>query len=51
MLDRNPGMAGHRMVFTAMVGFAVLGVLITTLLINMIKKKQKISPAAALKDF
>ncbi len=40
MLDRNPGMAGYRMVFSTMVGFAVLGVLITTLLINMIKKKQ-----------
>ena len=40
MLDRNPGMAGYRMVFSTMVGFAVLGILITTLLINMIKKKQ-----------
>ena len=40
MLDRHPGMAGYRMVFSTMVGFAILGILITTLLISMIKKKQ-----------
>ncbi|WP_300358666.1 MFS transporter [Fusobacterium sp.] len=41
MLDKNPGMAGYRMVFTTMVGFAILGVVITTLLLKMIKKKQQ----------
>lgn len=40
MLDKNPGMAGYRMVFTTMVGFAILGVVITTILLKMIKKKQ-----------
>ena len=40
MLDIHPGMAGYRMVFSTMVGFAILGILITTLLISMIKKKQ-----------
>ncbi len=41
MLDKNPGMIGYRMVFTTMVGFAILGVVITTLLLKMIKKKQQ----------
>lgn len=40
MLDKNPGMTGYRMVFTTMVGFAILGVVITTILLKMIKKKQ-----------
>lgn len=41
MLDKNPGLAGYRMVFSTMVGFAILGVLITTLLLKMIKRKQE----------
>ena len=40
MLDRNPGMAGYRMVFMTMIGFAILGVVITTILLGMIKKKK-----------
>ena len=41
MLDKHPGMAGYRMVFTTMVGFAILGVFITTILLKMIKRKNK----------
>lgn len=40
MLDRNPGMAGYRMVFMTMIGFAIVGVVITTILLGMIKKKR-----------
>lgn len=46
MLDRNPGMAGYRLVFTTMIGFAILGVIITTILLKMIKKKQNEVTAA-----
>ena len=40
MLDRYPGMAGYRMVFMTMIGFAIVGVIITTILLGMIKKKK-----------
>ncbi|UYI79208.1 MAG: MFS transporter [Fusobacterium varium] len=40
MLDRHPGMAGYRMVFMTMIGFAIVGVVITTILLGMIKKKK-----------
>ncbi len=40
MLDSHPGMAGYKMVFSTMIGFAILGILITSILIKMIKKKQ-----------
>ena len=42
MLDAHPGMTGYRMVFMTMIGFAIIGVFITTLLIKMIKKRQAI---------
>lgn len=40
MLDAHPGMAGYRMVFSTMVGFAIIGVFITTVLLKMIKRKE-----------
>ena len=46
MLDANPGIAGYRMVFTTMIGFAVLGILITTILIKMIDKQNKAKKTA-----
>lgn len=41
MLDKYPGLAGYKMVFTTMAGFAVVGIVITTLLLKMIKRKQE----------
>lgn len=46
MLDANPGIAGYRMVFTTMIGFAVLGIVITTILIKMIDKQNKAKKTA-----
>ncbi len=46
MLDAHPGIAGYRMVFTTMIGFAVLGILITTILIKMIDKQNKAKKTA-----
>nr|WP_317330982.1 MFS transporter [uncultured Romboutsia sp.] len=40
ILDTHPGLAGYRMVFMLMIGFAVLGVVVSTLLINAIKKNE-----------
>lgn len=39
MLDRYPGLTGYRIVFSIMMGFAALGVIITTILIKKIKNK------------
>lgn len=39
MLDKTPGLQGYKHVFMTMIGFAVLGILISSLLVNMIKKK------------
>ena len=41
VLDHNPGLEGYRMVFMMMIGFAVLGVIVSTLLINAIKKNKE----------
>lgn len=41
MLDKHPGLVGYKMVFSTMAGFAVLGVVITTVLLKMIKRKQE----------
>ena len=38
ILDKHTGLEGYRMVFMLMLGFAVLGVLVSTLLIKAIKK-------------
>lgn len=40
VLDNNPGLSGYRMVFMMMIGFAICGVLVSTLLINAIKKNK-----------
>ncbi|MGL5642643.1 MAG: MFS transporter, partial [Paraclostridium sp.] len=40
VLDQNPGLSGYRMVFMMMIGFAILGVIVSTLLINAIKKNK-----------
>ncbi|MEI0702247.1 MFS transporter [Brachyspira intermedia] len=42
ILDNNPGFAGYRIVFFIMAGFSVLGILISSLLLSMIKKKEKL---------
>ena len=38
ILDKIQGLQGYRMVFALMIVFAVLGVIVSTLLINAIKK-------------
>lgn len=38
ILDKHAGLEGYKMVFMIMLGFAVLGVIVSTLLINAIKK-------------
>lgn len=40
ILDKFPGMTGYRYVFILMMMFAGIGVIITTILLKMIKKKQ-----------
>ena len=40
-LDRFPGMTGYRIVFGVMIGWAVIGVFVSTFLINRIKKHQQ----------
>ena len=47
VLDNNPGLAGYRMVFMMMIGFAILGVVVSTLLINAIKKNNKLEEKVA----
>ncbi|WP_035294153.1 MFS transporter [Clostridium sp. KNHs214] len=39
MLDRAPGIQGYRHVFMTMIGFSLLGFVITSILLKMIKKK------------
>lgn len=41
MLDRYPGILGFRIVFAFMVGFSLLGILITTVLLKMIKTQNE----------
>lgn len=45
ILDKHPGFAGYKMVFYLMIGFAILGIVITTLLLKMIKKRQALVDA------
>ena len=40
-LDRYPGMAGYRIVFCVMIGWAVVGIFVSTFLISRIKKHHK----------
>ena len=40
-LDRYPGMTGFRIVFTVMIGWAIVGLFVSTFLIHRIKKHQK----------
>ena len=39
-LDRYPGMTGFRIVFSVMIGWAVIGLFVSTFLIHRIKKHQ-----------
>ena len=39
-LDRYPGMKGFRIVFTVMIGWAIVGLFVSTFLIHRIKKHQ-----------
>lgn len=41
MLDKHPGIAGYRIVFTLMIVFAVLGIFISSILLRMINNKKK----------
>ncbi|QEK13070.1 MFS transporter [Crassaminicella thermophila] len=43
MLDRFPGMAGYRIVFMLMAGFAVVGFLISSYLVRIINKRKEAS--------
>lgn len=47
MLDRFPGMKGFRIVFSIMLAWAVLGLVISTLLIRKIKQRQAVVDAPA----
>jgi len=39
MLDANPGMPGYRLVFSTMAGLAISGIVISSILVRVIKKK------------
>lgn len=41
ILDNNPGIAGYKIVFGIMAGFAVLGIFVSTFLIKRIKKAKE----------
>lgn len=41
MLDKSPGLAGYKMVFITMIGFAVIGLLISSYLVHVIKRKNQ----------
>ncbi|MBZ7981390.1 MFS transporter [Campylobacter sp. RM12640] len=41
IIDTNPGITGYKIVFSIMVGFALAGILVTTLLLKMIKRKKE----------
>lgn len=41
MLDKSPGLAGYKMVFMTMIGFAVMGLLISSYLVHVIKRKNQ----------
>lgn len=41
MLDRFPGLTGYKVVFMIMAGFAVMGFIISSILIRMIKKQNE----------
>ncbi len=47
MLDKHPGLTGYRIVFTLMVAFSVLGIFITSVLLNIIKKKNNLEKQIA----
>ena len=40
MLDKNPGMPGYQMVFGTMIGFSVMGFVVSSYLIRTIKRKK-----------
>ncbi len=40
VLDNHPGLSGYRIVFMMMIGFAILGFIVSTLLVNAIKKNK-----------
>ncbi len=42
MLDRSPGMQGYRNVFMTMIFFSVLGLIISSILVRMIKNKKTV---------
>lgn len=42
LLDNNPGIAGYRIVFLVMIGFAVLGALSATVLYRRVKAQNKV---------
>jgi predicted MFS family arabinose efflux permease len=42
MLDKTPGIQGYRHVFMTMIGFAVMGILVSSVLIKIIKKKNQL---------
>lgn len=43
MLDRAPGIEGYRHVFMTMIGFAVLGLLVSSYLVRVVKKKKALA--------
>lgn len=42
MLDRTPGMAGYRHVFLTMIAFSILGLIISSYLVRIVKKKKEL---------
>ncbi|MBU3136193.1 MFS transporter [Clostridium gasigenes] len=43
MLDRTPGIAGYRYVFMTMIAFAVLGLIVSSVLCKVIKQKKELA--------
>jgi sugar phosphate permease len=46
ILDNNPGLAGYRIVFAVLVGEAILGILLSSLLVRTVKKKKEMKMEA-----
>lgn len=46
LLDKNPGLAGYKLVFMVMIAFSVLGLIISSSLVRMVNKKKQAQQAA-----
>lgn len=44
ILDKNPGMGGYQKIFATMIAFSLLGIIISSILVKVVKKKENIEP-------